>query len=176
MIQAYNDEDENEVVTKASTVSRANTKVALSMAALQKGVVARTRHITQACTRSDTALARQVICEDRKEFCLSQDSVLVAVRPLYGIPEAGMYRYVTYANYHKSIGMKTTSLDPYLFVGRENDAIDGIFALQADDRFIFGAAAFSSSEVAAGKQFPTKDHDVLTSDHDEEFKVAMVLE
>jgi hypothetical protein len=65
------------------------------------------RDVTMAYTQSATTLERQVFLQAPSEMGLPRDQVLLCLRPLYGIPEAGLYWFLTYIDHHlKYLEMK----------------------------------------------------------------------
>ena len=58
--------------------------------------VAYIRDILQANIQSESNLERPVYLEPPKEMQLTGNQVLLAKKPLYGIPESGLHWYVTY--------------------------------------------------------------------------------
>ena len=99
----YRDAAAKSVPTTSPTVSRWAQRAMLCIAAMCPSKSTYLRDISQAYTQSESKLAREVYLEAPSEFGVSEEFVLRAVRPLYGIPEAGLYWF-------KNISGDTTSI------------------------------------------------------------------
>ena len=91
VVQAYKDADKNGVLTQAPTIQRASQRLILSLAASTHGLEVYMRDISQAYTQSETSLARDFFVRPPKELNLPDGLLLKALRPLYGVPEAGTH-------------------------------------------------------------------------------------
>ena len=111
--QNYQDHDARTVPTKSPTVSRMGMRIALSTAAMHPSNLSYTRDITQAYIQSEYPLERRVFLRPPQKMHLPENKVLLVIKPLYGIPEAGLYWFVTYKNHHVGrLGMKQCTTDP----------------------------------------------------------------
>lgn len=155
----YNDSGSKGLMTKAPTVSKNSTRMFASIAASCPKHLVKVRDITQAFARAKTLVQRRVVCEPPKELNLPAGTVLVIVRPLYGLSEAALHWYLTYRTHHiDSLDMKSTILDSCFFFKRSDSSLtpDGLVALQVDDSCICGTAAFHALEDEKVKEFPCK--------------------
>ncbi len=95
VVQSYNDTEKTALLTQAPTIQQCSQCLLLSVApTLQKrGMKIMLRDITQAYTQSKTGLNRTVICylpaKLKKKYL--EGTILLIVKLLYGLPEAGNY-------------------------------------------------------------------------------------
>lgn len=89
--QNYADVEAGTVPTKAPTVTKASERICLSFAASLFGNRTYTRDVSQAYTQAEDDLDRRVCIEAPAEMVLGPDFVLLCVKPLYGIPESGLF-------------------------------------------------------------------------------------
>lgn len=67
---------------------------------------------------------------------LQPDECLLALKPLYGIPESGLHWFLNFQDRHKTaLVMKTTRVDPCILTKRNGTSIEGITPIQVDDTF-----------------------------------------
>ena len=90
------------------------------------------RDITQAYSQSKTKLNCTVIChlpiELKKRY--SEGIILLVVKPLYGLAEAGNHGFATYLDHHKEkLGMEMSSYDAYLLITKDGSENFGIVRL-----------------------------------------------
>jgi hypothetical protein len=161
----YRDRGACDVPTRSPTVTKAAQRIVVSLAAslVCAGGSLYTRDISQAYTQSDTGLERQVFLEPPPEMELEDDEVLLSLKPLYGIPEAGLHWFLTYAQHHtETLGMTPSKADRCLFFRRDDEG-DGvsITALQVDDNLGVGTAAFLVEEEAASRKFRCKPRTIV---------------
>jgi hypothetical protein len=142
-ICAFKDAGKDEIMTRTPTVSRASTRLMLSIAASHPDKILKSRDLDQAYTQSETLFSRKVLCEVPEELGLDDSWVLVLVRPLYGLGEAGLHWLLTFFRYHKEdIGLSPTSLDQCLFYKRDkNQELQALVSVQVDDSLAVGDAA-----------------------------------
>lgn len=160
---AFQDEEATKIATRSPTVSRCATRVALSFAAsaVRRGRKVYVRDITQAYTQADEDLKRMVYLEPPVEMGLPEGKVLLCIRPLYGVPEAGLFWYSTYSSYHTDdLQMLRSRVDPCLFVRHEDDGTS-VVLLQVDDSFGFGPKGFLDSEEEHVQKFKCKPRTML---------------
>ena len=70
------------------------------------------RDVVQSYTQSNINLVRRIFLEPVQEMNLQDDEVLLAVRPLYGIPESGLHWFATYHKHHLHfLDMKDSTAD-----------------------------------------------------------------
>ncbi|KHJ36427.1 hypothetical protein EV44_g3709 [Erysiphe necator] len=122
------------------------------------------RDISQAYTQSTTKLNRLFYAKLPEQFknLYPNDTIIVVLKPLYGIPEAGTHWWVTYMNHHKKeLGMQSSTYDPCLLI-TEGDIL-GLVGMQTDDTLILGDNLFSELEERK-LQFTAKPKQKLTRD------------
>ena len=107
------------------------------------------RDITQAYTQSKIGLNCTVICylpvELKKRY--PKGTVLLIVKPLYGLAEAKNHWFATYLDYHKEkLGMEISSYDAYLLIIKNGGENFGIVGLQTDNTLNVGIEAFMKKE------------------------------
>lgn len=75
---------------------------------------------------------------------LGPESVIMVVKPLYGIPESGLHRYLEYFHHHEyTLGMILTTVYPCVLSLLDNNGrLDGVIALQVYDYLFFGSTNF----------------------------------
>lgn len=77
------------------------------------------RDISQAYVKSDGSLQRPVFLKPLPKMKIPDDMAIQAVKILYGIPEAGLYWFLTYSEHHiDNLGMKSTAYDPCVLYKR----------------------------------------------------------
>lgn len=122
------------MATQAPTMQRASHRVAFAISASTPGCTPFCRHVSQAYLQSATNLTRDVYIRAPSEFGLPEDSVLKVIKPLYGIPEAGLHWYLTYMDHHKhQLGMNKSYIDPCMLILKGTDGIKGPVILQFED-------------------------------------------
>lgn len=150
----YRDKNAADLLTKSPTISRLGQRVAVTTAALFPQNQAYTRDISQAYIQSSTELERSVYLRPPLEMNLDKNHLLLAKRPLYGIPESGLHWFLTYHKHHtKGLQMKNTTVDKCLLYTNHSSALHGITALQVDDSFGHGNTLFLQKEEENCKVF-----------------------
>jgi len=169
VIQAYNDFEKETVLTQAPTIQRSSWRIILSLAPslLLMGMQMFLRDITQAYIQSLTRLQREFYsrppAEVKKELGLGDDIVMMVMKPLYGVPEAGNHWYGTYHSHHtEELKMKESTYDPCLLYTHESGM--GIVGLQFDDTLFVGDEEFAKNEEEKLKsaKFMAKERETLT--------------
>lgn len=164
--QNYREIFSREIPTKSPTISRFGQRLALCIAAMYPTHIPYVRDITQAYIQSKDNLLRQVYLRPPEEMNLSEDAILLAVKPLYGIPESGLYWFITYRDHHvKKLNMKQCKADNCLLYNHEKDSSEKIFPnitiLQVDDSFGCGSQTFLQDEERQSTDFKTKPRKCL---------------
>ncbi|RAL61913.1 hypothetical protein DID88_002402 [Monilinia fructigena] len=170
VIQAYNDIDKTTVLTQSPTIQRSCQRILVSLAASTRknGTGVYIRDITQAYTQSTSNLHRTFYAHAPEEMNLPANMVLLVVKPLYGVPEAGNHWFKTYHTHHcEKLRMQQSTYDPCLLHTKNEGTGLGIVGLQTDDTLIIGDSAFIQAEDEQLKQagFMAKDREELTPDH-----------
>ncbi len=153
VIQAYNDEGKEMILTQSPTIQRASQRVIVALAPSlaqlpEKNIKMWLRDITQAYVQSTTFLNRLILARPPKEIqhMYSPNTIMVVLKPLYGIPEAGTHWWATYHRHHKEkLSMVTSTYDPCLLITTTENAF-GIVGMQTDDTLILGSEEFSILE------------------------------
>jgi hypothetical protein len=153
VIQAYNDEGKEMILTQSPTIQRASQRVIAALAPSlfqlpDKNIKMWLRDITQAYVQSTTSLNRLILARPPKEIqhMYSPNTIMVVLKPLYGIPEAGTHWWATYHKHHKEkLSMVTSTYDPCLLITTTEDVF-GIVGMQTDDTLILGSEEFSVLE------------------------------
>ena len=162
VVQAYNDQGKELVLTQSPTIQRASQRLILALAACTELDIY-LRDISQAYVQSTTSLNREFYIRPPKELGLQEGSVLKVIKPLYGVPEAGAHWFNTYHNHHtKNLSMKISTYDPCLLYA--NDEGLGMVGLQTDDSLILADEAFAAEEEKQlrKEKLMAKDRERLT--------------
>ena len=105
--------------------------------------------IMQAYTQSKIKLNRTVICYLSAKFKkrYPEGTILFAVKPLYGLAEAGNHWFATYLDHLKvKLGMEMSSYDVYLLITKDGGENFGIAGLQTNNTLNIGTEAFMKKE------------------------------
>lgn len=177
VVQGYNDTEKETVLTQSPTIQRMSQRLLLALGPTlirdynAKGEL---RDITQAYTQSVDMLARAIFVRLPIELKSKypEGTILRVVRPLYGVPESGLYWFKTYHKHHREkLGMIVSTYDPCLLVTDSKPEDFGITGLQTDDTFSFATPAFSAKEEAELRTagFRAKPKQALDEDSPIEF-------
>jgi len=150
VIQAYNDQGKEEILTQSPTIQRVSQRliIALAPSLFHQGIKLFSRDITQAYVQSTTKLNRTILAKIPKELRNSfpEGTIMLVRKPLYGIPEAGTHWWATYNEHHKEkLGMEHSSYDPCLLISTDRTAF-GLVGMQTDDTLILGSTKFKDQE------------------------------
>ena len=178
VIQGYNDSDKALVLTQSPTIQRASQRliIALAPSLIAKGMMLWLRDITQAYTQSDDALQRTIIADLPVQLreLYPDGTIMVVIKPLYGIAEAGAYWWSTYFKHHTNkLQMETSTYDPCLLISKSTAAGFGMVGIQTDDTL-----GLSDNHFAAKEEdelcFNAKEKEVLTKDNKIDFNGCVV--
>jgi hypothetical protein len=98
-----------------------------------------------------------VYVEPPTDMGLKCNQVLLGMKPLYGIPEAGLHWFYTYSAHHKEkLRMGATKGDRCLLYRRDENKEASIAVLQVDDSLGFCTELFLDEEETESKQFRVK--------------------
>jgi hypothetical protein len=168
VIQAYNDEGKEMILTQSPTIQRASQRVivALAPSLSEKNISLSIRDITQAYVQSTTSLNRLILAHLPKEIKskFPEGIIMVVRKPLYGIPEAGTHWWATYHKHHRErLEMVTSTYDPCLLISTTK-ATFGVVGMQTDDTLILGSDEFAMLEERelAEAKFSAKPKDTLS--------------
>ncbi len=158
VVQGYNDDGKEAILTQSPTIQRASQRLILAIApSLMKSNASSTamtlelRDISQAYVQSETHLNRLIFAylPQPIRHMYPEGTIMRILKPLYGIAEAGTHWWATYSKHHKEkLSMITSTYDPCLLIST-NDANKGAFGivgLQTDDTLILGNKQFQNLE------------------------------
>jgi len=150
VIQGYNDDGKEVILTQSPTIQRASQRVivALAPSLIKNGMAVYLRDITQAYTQSETHLQRLILAylPEQIRHQYPEDTIMVVLKPLYGIAEAGTHWWATYSKHHKEkLLMTTSTFDPCFLITTTGTPF-GIVGMQTDDTIILGDDQFSALE------------------------------
>ena len=156
--QNFKDKGAISICTKSPTVSRMGQRIAVATAALATSHTSYVRDISQAYVQSDTKLDRLVHLRPPPEMGLQKGQILLATKPLYGIPESGLHWFTTYQRHHlDTLNMKACKSDPcVLSQDRAKDderKAAAVVALQVDDAYGHGNDLFLMEEERYSSRF-----------------------
>jgi len=104
VVQAYNDQGKNLILTQSPTIQRVSQRIILALApTLQQKQPTNAiylQDISQAYVQSNTHLNREIFIRPPPELGLSKNSILRVVKPLYGVLEAGNHWFRTYHQHY----------------------------------------------------------------------------
>lgn len=120
--------------TRSPTVLRMVQRLSLFVASMNGN--AYLRDIIQSYVQSMTKLERPIYYYPLPEMNLPEDTILMAKKPLYGLPEAGLHWFITYSQHHiENLRMTQSSGDTCLFYRMSNSVNPNLVILQVDDSF-----------------------------------------
>jgi hypothetical protein len=150
VIQGYNDDGKEIILTQSPTIQRASQRliIALAPTLMKRGMSVYLRDITQAYTQSETQLRRLILAQlpvqIRDQY--PSDTVMIILKPLYGIAEAGTHWWATYIRHHKeNLSMITSTYDPCCLITSTGTPF-GIVGMQTDDTLILADTQFAALE------------------------------
>ena len=170
VVQAYNDQEKELVLTQSPTIQRSSQRLILALAPsfLKQKYNLFLRDISQAYVQSTTLLNRDFYVRAPKEVSdvlhLDESRILKVIKPLYGIPEAGNHWFSTYHLHHtEKLKMKESTYDPCLLYTHQEGY--GVVGLQTDDTLFIGDEKFAQAEESNLKDahFLSKDRQQLTT-------------
>ncbi|KAF1828035.1 hypothetical protein BDW02DRAFT_584775, partial [Decorospora gaudefroyi] len=150
--------------------------IALAPSLLREGLCLWLRDITQAYTQSNDPLQRTIIANLPAQLRDSypDGTIMVVVKPLYGIAEAGAYWWSTYFKHHtKKLHMQTSTYDPCLLVSKPSSAGFGIVGMQTDDTLGLSDQDFANNETKE-LCFKAKDKQFLAPSNPIDFNGCVV--
>ena len=181
VVQAYNDQEKDLVLTQSPTIQRVSQRLIVCLAAMlqdNNNMKLYLRDITQAYVQSTSKLNRDFYIRPPLELIsllgAKSDCIVKVMKPLYGVPEAGNHWFAIYHTHHKEkLGMTKSTYDSCLFFRSEPL---GIVGMQIDDILILADNNFASTKEEAIKsaKIITKDREYLTSAHPLKFNSAQI--
>jgi hypothetical protein len=177
VVQAYNDQEKDIVLTQSPTIQRVSQRLILCIAAMGHHTLY-LRDISQAYVQSTTNLNREFYVrppqELKSELGLDEDSVLKVLKPLYGVPEAGNHWFKTYHSHHiNQLHMDQSTYDPCLLQSNEPFGIVGI---QTDDTLFLADEMFAEAEQNELRKakFLAKEREQLTANTPIKFNGGLI--
>jgi hypothetical protein len=171
VIQGHSDNGKQTILTQSPTIQRSSQRliVALVPSLASRGIFLWMRDITQAYVQSTTKLNRTILARppDQIRDQFPEGTIMVVVKPLYGIAEAGTHWWATYFNHHReNLRMTTSTFDPCLLVTTTRDCF-GITGMQTDDTLGLGDQRFFDleEEQLQKAKFTAKPKEILTPDN-----------
>jgi hypothetical protein len=171
VVQAYNDEGKEMILTQSPTIQRASQRVIVALAPSlaknpDKKIRLSIRDITQAYIQSTTLLNRLILAHLPKEMKnkFPPNTIMVVRKPLYGIPEAGTHWWATYHKHHREkLAMVTSTYDPCLLI-TTTKGVFGVVGMQTDDTLILGSEEFDTieDEELTKAKFSAKPKELLS--------------
>lgn len=154
VIQAYNDEGKEIILTQAPTIQRASQRLiaALGPSIFKLGFIKLyLRDVKQAYINSTTTLNRLIIAKLPRELekLYPPTTVMIVRRPLYGIAESGTHWWSTYNNHHREkLLMIPSTYDPCLLhtMPQTSNDVFGVVGMQIDDTLILCDNKFANRE------------------------------
>ncbi|KAI0995357.1 hypothetical protein K3495_g12825 [Podosphaera aphanis] len=171
VVQGYNDDGKKTILTQAPTIQRISQRFILCLAAIHPNLNILLRYITQAYVQSVTNLSRKIFVKAPAEIGLDANQILLILKPLYGIPEAGNHWYHTYhKHFLQNLNMEESTYDSCLLYStsrRSRNAGFGIVGMQTDDTLTLCDVAFAKLEEVEVKKAKllAKPVEHLTKDH-----------
>ena len=176
--QNYRDHGATSICTKSPTVSRMGQRVAITTAALTPSHKTYVRDISQAYVQSQKNLERHVYLKPPKEMELAPEEILLARKPLYGIPESGLHWFLTYQGHHTDkLEMQACQSDPcvsYRTKPEERDPSKAVTVLQVDDAFGHGNERFLAEDEEHSKRFLCKPRKLLKTGDSAQFNGSRI--
>ncbi|EED13533.1 conserved hypothetical protein [Talaromyces stipitatus ATCC 10500] len=149
VVQAYNDEGKDFILTESPTIQRCSQRLILCLTACMVTHSLWLRDVVQAYIHSQTYLNRDIFVRPPLELAilLSPGTLLKVVKPLYGIPESGNHWFNTYHSHHtEKLQIETSTYDPCLLHCIDPSNGFGIVGMQTDDTLILADNAFANRE------------------------------
>lgn len=98
---------------------------------------------------------------------LPTGTALRVLKPLNGIPEAGLQWYLTYLSYHiEELGMIRSRTDPWLLIKRENGKLRGMIPIQVDESIGIGDQGLMEEEGKESNKLICKPRKVINKELD----------
>jgi len=166
VIQGHSDDGKELVLTQAPTIQRTSQRIIVAIAPSLRGMGLWLRDITQAYVQSTTPLQRTILAHlpTQIEHLYPKGTIMVVIKPLYGIAEAGTHWWATYFNHHREkLNMTTSTYDPCLLISSSEQF--AVVGMQTDDTLILCDSGFNQLEEDELKKagFTAKPKEELTT-------------
>lgn len=166
VVMAYHDQGKSSILTQSPTIQRCSQRLLLALAAMMMWTwLLCLRDVSQAYINSLSKLVRPIYVWAPDGVNLG-GKLLMVIRPLYGIPEAGTHWFKTYHDHHlEKLGLTISSYDPCLLFSE-----NAIVGLQTDDTLFCATEDYIKHEDKQLKQagFPAKPTQILKRDQEHE--------
>lgn len=152
VVQGYRDDGKEAILTQSPTIQRASQRLILVIAPSLlriKGFRLWLRDITQAYVQSQTSLNRTILAQlpIQIRHLYPLGTIMIVIKPLYGIAEAGTHWWATYNKHHReNLQMQTSTYDPCLLLPTSGNPNFGIIGMQTDDTIGLTDEKFSLAE------------------------------
>ena len=158
--QGHLDKAKPFMVHNLATLRQRSTRLLVSTSAVLRFRLF-SHDINQAYLQSRDKLARTLYLdprpEDRHLFDLTDDEVLLLVRPLYGVCDAGDYWFVTLQRHVRDdLLMTPLSSDPALYMRKGVDGLVGLMGTFVDDCLLGGTDGFQAATNKTLRVFDAK--------------------
>jgi hypothetical protein len=185
VVQAYNDQGKEQVLTQSPTIQRTSQRLMICLAAMLRDEETELylRDITQAYTQSKSKLNRVFYIHPPPELTaqlgMNNDVILQVVKPLYGVPESGNHWFKTYHGHHtEQLGMTQSTYDPCFLYRNSLSTKEprSFVGLQTDDTLILGNTLFADLEEQKLKSegLISKDRESLAQDRPIKFNGGLI--
>ncbi|TIC89479.1 hypothetical protein CH35J_012864 [Colletotrichum higginsianum] len=138
--------------TQSPTIQQSSQRFLLALASsilTIKGSTLWICDIAQAYTYSTSKLDRTNLAHlpIQIQDQYPEGTIIEAMKPLYGVAEAGTHWWATYTNHHKKkLQMETTAYNPCLLLATAENPHFGIVGMQTEDTIGLGDSAFDELE------------------------------
>ncbi len=151
VVQSYNDIEKTALLTQALTIQQCSQCLLISVAPVLRKQKMKIMlwNIMQAYTQSKKGLNCTIICylpaELKKRY--PKGTILLVVKPLYGLAKAGNHWFAIYLDHHKEkLGMEMSLYDACLLITKDGGENFSIAGLQTNDTLNIGTEAFMKKE------------------------------
>lgn len=166
------------LLTSAPTVQRASQHLLLSMFGTTIDFVIFLRDISLAYTESTSQMTRIISVRPPRVLNMPPNTLVKVVRPLYGLPEAGIHWFVIYYDHYcKSLSMIPAVHDHWLLytpscfsknhISSQEARV--VTCLQTDDSLHMGNSTLIDQEQCISKKVLSNQTTVLTNGRSIEF-------
>eukprot|EP00168_Porphyra_purpurea_P009868 TRINITY_DN2422_c0_g1_i11.p2 TRINITY_DN2422_c0_g1~~TRINITY_DN2422_c0_g1_i11.p2 ORF type:complete len:307 (-),score=86.12 TRINITY_DN2422_c0_g1_i11:1032-1952(-) len=159
--QGNRDQAKQFVVHNLATLRQRSTRVLTSTAA-NLGLRLFADDITQAYLQSEEKFTRRIYLRprpaDRHLFGLEEGELLLILRPLYGVCDAGDYWHATLSKHiEEDLSMTPLVSDPAMYFKRDDvGGILGLLAAYVDDVYMAGNGRFQKQAESTLQRFEAK--------------------
>ena len=157
MVQGHPDREKDSLVHDSNNMKQSSIRLVTALAAIL-GFRIGGHDVSQAYLQSASKLIRDVFIKPKKEFELPPNGLLKLLKPLYGLPDAGDYWPVTFAQHIRDdLEMQRSVGDLALFFKNVQGRLSGIAGTYADDSLLAGTLDFMTSTNKTLERFESRD-------------------